>query len=214
MRYFISCILIFLTLSANAQIEKSSAPMIIDNRSDLNADSYKLSPGLTAPVNAFTLSDSKLKDSKPYNRNQKSFDMTDDNGLLKPTAENTPKYFEKDKEIKESYKSDQYLGDFKSTGAFVQLVYRDHGAVDGDVVRIFVNDDVVRANVLLDAAFKGFEIDLVKGFNKIDIQALNQGQSGPNTAAFKLFDDMGKLIAFNEWNLATGFKATLIVVKE
>ncbi|GAA3520836.1 hypothetical protein GCM10022393_38920 [Aquimarina addita] len=216
MKYFVNCIILFFALTGQAQIDKplTSSSVIIDNRGDLSTDSYKLSPGLTAPVNNFTMHSGKLKDSTPFNRTEKSFYMSNDNGLLKPTAESTPRYFEKDKKIKEAYKSDQYLGDFKSEAVFVELVYRDHESVDGDVVRIFVNDDIVRPNVLLDATFRGFKIDLIKGFNRIDIQALNQGASGPNTAAFKLFDDTGKLITSNEWNLTTGVKATLIVVKE
>ena len=61
---------------------------------------------------------------------------------------------------------------------------------------------------------KGFEIVLEKGFNKIDFEALNQGSSGPNTAEFKVYDDKGSLISASQWNLGTGFKATIILVKE
>jgi hypothetical protein len=45
--------------------------------------------------------------------------------------------------------------------------------------------------VNLNSNFKGFEIVLEKGFNKIDFVALNQGSSGPNTAEFKVYDDKG-----------------------
>ena len=62
--------------------------------------------------------------------------------------------------------------------------------------------------------FKGISIDLVMGFNKIDFVALNQGTSGPNTAEVRVFDDEGKLVGANRWNLATGVKATYIIVKE
>jgi hypothetical protein len=44
--------------------------------------------------------------------------------------------------------------------------------------------------------------------------ALNQGTSGPNTAAFSVFDDSGRLITSNEWNLTTGIKASIVVIKE
>ena len=53
-----------------------------------------------------------------------------------------------------------------------------------------------------------------KGFNKIDFEALNQGTAGPNTAEFRVYDDQGLLVSANQWNLATGFKATIIIVKE
>ncbi|WP_051238664.1 hypothetical protein [Gaetbulibacter saemankumensis] len=111
-------------------------------------------------------------------------------------------------------KTNQYLGDFKTKSEFVNIVYRDHGAIDGDVIQVLVNDDVVQARVFLTGGFKGYKLQLHKGFNKIDFLALNQGQSGPNTAEFKVIDDSGSIISHNQWNLATGVKATIIVVKE
>jgi len=209
----ISVLLMFFVISIQAQIEKPKSSVKIDNNSNLSTSKYSLTPGLTKPKNNFTLYNS-LEDSLRFNRTQKPFDMTGDNGLLKPNHKVVPKWFQKDKEIKEEYKTDQYLGDFKSNSKFVYLIYRDHQSVDGDLVRIYVNDDVVRSNVYLDAVFQGFKINLVKGFNKIDIEALNQGTSGPNTAEFQLHDDLGNVVTANEWNLTTGVKATIIVVKE
>ena len=112
------------------------------------------------------------------------------------------------------FKSDQYLGDFRNNGKFVQIAVRDHESPDGDLIRIMLNDVEVVPQVLLLERFKTIAIDLVKGFNKIDFVALNQGESGPNTAEVRVFDDKGKLVGANRWNLATGVKATYIVVKE
>lgn len=112
------------------------------------------------------------------------------------------------------FKVDQYLGDFRSNAPFVQVIFRDHEAPDGDRVRILFNDREVEANVLLEQRFKRLNVDLMSGFNKIEFIALNQGDSGPNTAEVRVYDDQGGLIMANQWNLATGTKATLIVVKE
>ena len=68
--------------------------------------------------------------------------------------------------------------------------------------------------MLLEQRFKRLNVDLLSGFNKIEFIALNQGESGPNTAEIRVYDDQGGLIMANQWNLATGTKATLIVVKE
>ena len=111
-------------------------------------------------------------------------------------------------------KVDQYLGDFKNNGRFVQIAVRDHESPDGDLIRILLNDKEVVPQVLLLERFKTISIDLVIGFNKIDFVALNQGESGPNTAEVRVFDDEGKLVGANRWNLATGVKATYIIVKE
>ncbi|MHA7057355.1 hypothetical protein ACWGOQ_0009070 [Aquimarina sp. M1] len=208
-----SILFLLFSIYVSGQIEKPLSSVKIEDNSDLKTSNYSLSPSLTKPKNNFNLYNS-LEDSIRFNRTQKPFDMTGNTDLLQPKFKVVPKYFQNDKEIKEEYKSDQYLGDFKSNAEYVYLIYRDHQSVDGDVVRIYINDDVIRSNVYLDAVFQGFKIDLIKGFNKIDIQALNQGTSGPNTAEFQLHDDLGNVITANEWNLTTGVKATIIVVKE
>ena len=112
------------------------------------------------------------------------------------------------------FKTDQYLGDFKNNGRFVQIALRDHESPDGDLIRIMLNDKEVVPRILLMERFRSISIDLVMGFNKIDFVALNQGTSGPNTAEVRVFDDEGNLVGANRWNLATGVKATYIIVKE
>tara|TARA_B100001093_G_scaffold518787_1_gene604930 strand:- start:704 stop:1372 length:669 start_codon:yes stop_codon:yes gene_type:complete len=112
------------------------------------------------------------------------------------------------------FKVDQYLGDFRNNGKFVQIAVRDHESPDGDLIKIMLNDKEVVSRILLQERFKSISIDLVPGFNKIDFVALNQGESGPNTAEVRVFDDQGKLVGANRWNLATGVKATYIIVKE
>ena len=112
------------------------------------------------------------------------------------------------------FKVDQYLVDFKSNAPFVQVIFRDHEAQDGDRDRILCNEREVEANVLLEQRFKRLNVDLLSGFNKIEFIALNQGDSGPNTAEIRVYDDQGGLIMANQWNLATGTRATLIVVKD
>ena len=107
-----------------------------------------------------------------------------------------------------------YLGDVKTTSKFVGIVCRDHEFVDGDRVKIIANDQVVEPNLFLTASFKGINLDLNKGFNRLDFEALNQGSSGPNTAQVDVYDDKGKLIYSNRWNLSTGSKASLIIVKD
>lgn len=84
----------------------------------------------------------------------------------------------------------------------------------GDRVKILVNDRVVIPEILLESASKEYYIDLSDGFNKVEFEALNQGSSGPNTAAFRVYDDKGSIITSNEWNLTTGVKAKIIVVKQ
>jgi len=77
-----------------------------------------------------------------------------------------------------------------------------------------INDIPVIRNITLKRAYQAFDLPLQVGLNKIAFIALNQGTSGPNTAGFKVFDDSGNVISSNEWNLATGAKATILIAKD
>lgn len=108
----------------------------------------------------------------------------------------------------------QYFGDIRHGGESVTVVVRDHQYQDGDLVSIAVNEEVKQERVFLTNKPKGFKLTLKPGFNKIDFTALNQGSSGPNTAEFRIYDENSNLISINQWNLATGVEATIVIVKE
>ena len=136
------------------------------------------------------------------------------NDFKNPGEEIKRKLNNKDRDIKAEYRSNQFLGEFRVMTKYVKVVCRDHEYPDGDRVRLLVNDRTLVNEIVLEAAPKEYYIDISEGFNKLDFVALNQGTSGPNTAAFSVFDDSGKLITSNEWNLTTGIKASIVVIKE
>jgi hypothetical protein len=107
------------------------------------------------------------------------------------------------------------LGDFKTKSQYFIVKFRDFGAIDGDLVRVSSNDQVIKDQLFLDSNFKDVKITLVNGFNKLDFEALNIGSLGGNTAEIQVFDDQGALVTNDYWdNLAAGFKASIIVTKE
>ena len=146
---------------------------------------------------------------------EKPFSMTEDDGLRNPGE-----IFEK-RWKKEAAKggiirtmSDQFLGEHKVDTKFVNIVCRDHEYADGDRVQIMLNGYIVKANLLLTNSYRRVEVSLAEGKNIVEIIALNQGESGPNTAEFVVYDDKGKVISSKEWNLLTGVKATIIFNNE
>lgn len=145
---------------------------------------------------------------------KKPFSMRTDNGLMKFQPENfKPKAF-KDKEIKEEFRRDQYLGDLVTGGSYVELYCRDHEYVDGDKVRVIVNGEIIHNSISLGANYHPILVRLNVGFNNIEFEALNQGTSGPNTAELRIFDEEGLEVAKKEWNLLTGAKANMVIVKQ
>ena len=118
------------------------------------------------------------------------------------------------KEATTGNQSTQYLGEFTVETNLIKVMCRDHQEPDGDVVSILVNDEVVVQSVYLESGYKTFFLALKEGSNHIDFRALNQGTSGPNTAAFVIFDEFGKQITASQWNLNTGVKASLTIMNK
>jgi len=164
-----------------------------------------------------TSGDSKNAEKKfVLKKSKKPFSMTDDDDGLKSPSE----IFEK-RWNKEAAKggiirtmSDQFLGEHRVDTKYVNIVCRDHEYPDGDRVQIMLNGYIVKSNLLLTGSYRRVEVNLADGKNTIDIIALNQGESGPNTAEFVVYDDKGKVISSKEWNLLTGVKATIIFNNE
>ena len=146
---------------------------------------------------------------------EEKIDITENEGFIDPEIDFDPKYLkqEPEKEMSDKFKQNQYLGDFKTKSGQIKIICRDHQAVDGDMVRVYKDGEVVVDKIYLEGQYKTVYLELKEGFNKIEIEALNQGQSGPNTAEFKVLDESGRIINSNIWNLATGYKASFIVVK-
>jgi hypothetical protein len=114
----------------------------------------------------------------------------------------------------DKYKNDMDFGVINSNSKTIGFMFRDHMAFDGDRVNVLLNDKIIAENVLLRPGFTTLDVPMKVGFNKIVFVALNQGQSGPNTAQLRITDDAGNLLSNNVWNLLTGVKASVVIVKE
>ncbi|CEN37251.1 hypothetical protein [Capnocytophaga cynodegmi] len=175
-------------------------------------------PELNSSDNLFSLPLSTKKDESGslLKTPEKEINFTKKSDLIRRKIDFKPNYGVLNDHKREEYnapKGNQFFGDFVSNGGFVNVYCRDYQAIDGDRVSILVNDKVEIHDILLLGEYNGFQINLKPGFNKIEFLALNQGESGPNTADFRVLDDSGKVIAQNQWNLATGSKAQFVIIK-
>lgn len=112
------------------------------------------------------------------------------------------------------YERNQYLGGFRTKTFTATVRYRDAAAIDGDKIKVYLNDKAIEPEVTMDSEYKGFKVKLVQGINKIDFEALNEGFASPNTAEFQVYDDKGAVIESSQWNVGTGYKATVLLLKE
>lgn len=207
----------FVTISSFSQVDGSNGSqekgkkkvVILNNSKEVKKPEAIDLNGTDGFKKAFEKENEKLKKQQDEDLSKK--------GILTQEKLNEERFLKSFKKINGQYiipKIDQDLGSFRTTSQSVNIICRDYQYPDGDRVTIFINDIPVVYNILLEENWQKFNIPLDVGINKIQILALNQGTSGPNTAAFKVFNDAGMLISSSEWNLATGAKATLIIAKD
>lgn len=108
----------------------------------------------------------------------------------------------------------QYIGEKTVTTKSVTIRCRDHGRVDGDRVRILLNNEVVRSSVTLQGSSTSITVRLKDGVNRLSFEALNTGSVGDNTAEFTVEDADGARLYSNEWSISTGFKGTLLIIRK
>jgi len=202
------------TASLSAQVDGPKGGMSIPKKKK-NAAPEKPSLSTSGP---FSIKPEKKPDNPVYQiggpQEQKS-PMSTETTFVNRGTEFEDKFELKEKrESSEPYKGNQFFGEYKSKAVYVRVMCRDFEYADGDRIKVLVNDKIIIPEIVLVNGFQAVEIPLQKGFNKVDFEALNQGTSGPNTAEFVVYDDKEQKITSNQWNLATGFKATVMVVKE
>ena len=211
-------LVVFISLNTFSQLDtnkgtkekgKTKAIVLKNSRVAKKPNSIELK-GTAGFEKAFNAERERLrKQNKQNNLNNK--------GILTQAKLNEQRFMKSLKKINGQYiipKIDQDLGSFRTDSKSVNIICRDYQYPDGDRVTIYINDIPVVYNITLRENYQKFNIPLDVGINKIVIEALNQGTSGPNTAAFKVYNDSGSLISSNEWNLATGAKATLLIAKD
>lgn len=227
---FTLILLLMALLKVNAQVDNSqkSIPIPVKETKEEKKE-VTPTPILIQPEEKPSLTTKKenisgipIQNRVTMKPSEKEFSMMEKSNLINPGQIFEEKWAnEKRKKELEIYDNippellgDQFLGDFKIKGDYVNVICRDFGEQDGDIIKVLLNDKVVIAQMQLTHGYKTFKIPLVDGINRIDFFALNQGSLGFNTAQFELSDDKEVAISKNNWFLATGKKATLIMVRE
>ncbi|WP_124980392.1 hypothetical protein [Nonlabens xiamenensis] len=189
------------TLSLSAQETPNSTPRTIER--------------LPKTINGGSLLFPEKKETPTYTRpnTKKEINMRQTTDLVDPGIKFEKRKFTQDAPVGAGFRSDTFLGEIRTGKQLLRLVCRDHQYEDGDLVRIWMDDKILVEKIYLRNVYQAVTIPLKDGFNKLEIEALNQGTSGPNTAEFKVMDMEGKVVQQNIWNLAAGVRATLVILK-
>ncbi|GAA4899447.1 hypothetical protein GCM10023311_25930 [Flaviramulus aquimarinus] len=220
--YVLYFVIFLFSLSSYAQIDnekKSFSIPAIESPKD-SSDIVPLRPSkpISANNKAFGIN---RKTSTNLELPKKDFSMFPDEEFGNPGELHTKKLDKIEKQLlPEGYgsngglKEDAYWGDYYTKSEYIDISYRDYGRIDGDLLNILVDDDVIKSNVYLSGGFKGFRLQLKEGLNKIEFYAINEGSLLPNTAQYKIVDQWSSVITGKIWSLSKGVKVTIIIVKE
>ena len=214
-RYLILLTIIVMQYSCYSQIDKSkqfyslNVPALDEIKLSKEYP-IRLSPvvGLTDKGFAITM------DIKPIDGfAKKKYGITETRDVVDPTWEIKQQFSESKKNISK-FDRDYYLGDIKTKSKYIRIVCRDHEYEDGDRIKLLLNEAIIHPNIALKNTAYVIDVELKKGLNKIQFFALNEGSSSPNTAQLKVYNESDVIIASGEWLLTTGYKASLIVLRE
>jgi len=211
------------SFSQNDTTKVVSKTKKFDNEINVKKSTDKLkAKSATTKINPNSNIDFKI-DSKPnsaaINKNlNKNKSTNNQNFLMETLPEDRDivglKYWKGKDVTHTKLESHLSLGTINSTSKTVKIECRDHSYIDGDRIRIFLNEKVISTNIGLKGYYYVVYVNLEPGYNRIDFQALNQGLSGPNTAELNVYDDKGNLISSKDWNLPTGYIATLGIIQK
>lgn len=204
----------FETSKRKINISPLAPPKIIKKKIDVRpTNPTVVNPAIKFESNYFKNPDDKFLKGLP--QLPKVGDTPDKEYALKSASEvYTEKFNQQLKEdgiSPELYNRNISWGQFVVYTESITIGARDFGAIDGDIVRIWLNGQIVVNQIYLEAAFKDISLKLNKGLNIIEVEALNYGELSPNTGQFNFFDGNKELITVQYWNLGVGYRAKLIV---
>jgi hypothetical protein len=140
-------------------------------------------------------------------------DITNRTDLVTPTWD-IKQTFKEGASTSTKFRKDYYLGELETDSKYIIIKCRDHEYVDGDRIKLLLNNIVIHPNITLTGSYYTIDIDLIEGYNNIEFVALNEGESSPNTAQLSVFDENGVNLSNNKWLITTGYKARLVVFKK
>lgn len=212
-------VLFFISINGFSQIEKPNRSIKISPKKKPDAPLKPITTATTPAIIKYESSLNKNNDAKLL-KGITLLPKKEEKGIMEkepirnPSEMYTQKFNEKLKKegvSPELFKNDIFLGQFVVYTVQINIASRDYGMIDGDLVRIWLNGVMVKDQFYLESDFKNLFLNLNKGINTIEIEAINYGELSPNTGQFTFFDGDNKVVTNQYWNLGIGYKARILI---
>ena len=107
------------------------------------------------------------------------------------------------------------FGNFETSLDSIILSFSDDGFIlDGDAIRIIVNDRILVNRIELSRLLEYYTIKLQPGFNKIEVEAIDEGASKPMTMFLSIQDANRNSLRKKSYPLSIGSRAKIVIVKK
>lgn len=135
----------------------------------------------------------------------------------------TPRYLSDNERILQYIEGGEFVphfpnfdfGNFETNADAIILNFSDDGFIlDGDAIRIIVNDKILVERIVLSRQFEHYAIKLDPGFNKIEVEAVDEGASKPMTMFLSVKDSNNNSFRDKSYPLSIGSKAKIVIVKK
>ena len=228
----LNILLICLSISLNAQIEKKTIKKI-DFSNLTNSKELKIIDENVIKKDIELQKTYNITSPKSFSGlNYKTKIDIENFGTLNPikmefgVAPTVNKYYIKPKPIKlEVYPQrptdgekmifhDVNLGEFITKSKFFYYSLADSSAIDGDMINIKINGEVEHYDFYIGSRLRAYKINLNLGFNPIEITGINNGSSGPITGYLVITDDTGEEIFREPFVVSAGFKVKALVIRK
>jgi len=209
---FLTAFLLLISATIQAQVDKGNSIAIPATKNNTTKSTSIPASNTNAPDIDFSQFN-KPKSDKFDVTGSKGVDFTAPAEEFKNPGDVTLKKLNKTmgKDSPEFAKKENiHFGTFTISQEIVTIRYLDYGNVDGDMVKVVLNDKTIYPSLTLYGEYNEVRVSMEMGINKLEIYALNEGLYSPNTAKFQLYESKRQMIS-GEWELLTGFKAIFIV---
>jgi len=135
----------------------------------------------------------------------------------------TPRYLSDNERILQYIEGGEFVphfpnfdfGNFETTSDTAILSFADDGnQLDGDTIRILVNDVIVVSKAVLSRELESYSINLEPGFNKIEVEAIDEGKYKPMSMFLSIRDGYNVLFRKKSYPLSIGSVSRIIIVKK
>jgi len=206
MRQLLLFVFLLCSAALAAQGDFGSKSATIAPAGTLAPKTTTVAPKTTTTFDTPNPDDSPLVDEKPIN-------LTFERKFANPNDQYNKRLKAKMNEIAPA-REKQALGTVRTKKQRVVVRYRDSQEVDGDQVQVSHNGSLIINRATLGGNYGGFELRLESGYNYIDFKVLNEGSSGPNTAAYEVVDLEGNVLLSSVWDLSLSDVASLVIIWE